>query len=344
MNTSTSIITPYQKRFATFKSNRRAWWGLIVFTLLFVSSLFAEFIANDKPILITYNNHLYFPFLKSYSETTFGGDFDTEADYYDSYVQELINAKGYIIWPLIPYSYDTHIQNLATPAPSAPSTKNWLGTDDQARDVLARVIYGFRISVLFAIALTLGSSMIGITVGALQGYFAGWTDLFGQRLLEIWSGLPVLFLLIIMASMVTPSIWWLLLIMLLFSWTTLVDVVRAETLKTRKQEYVTAAKALGLSDMAILYRHILPNALVTAMTFIPFIMSGAIGTLTSLDFLGFGLPPDSASLGELLAQGKANIHAPWLGLSGFFSVAILLTLLVFIGEGVRDAFDPRLKR
>ena len=339
-----STQTPAQQRIATFKGNRRAWWGLIIFTLLFGTSLFAEIIANDKPVMVSYDNSWYFPFLKSYPETTFGGVFDTEADYYDSYVQELINEKGRIIWPLIPYSYNTHIQDLSTPAPSAPDSKHWLGTDDQARDVLARVIYGFRISVLFAIALTLGSSIIGITVGAMQGYFAGWIDLFGQRLLEIWSGLPVLFLLIIMASIITPAIWWLLLIMLLFSWTTLVDVVRAETLKTRKQEYVTAAKALGLSDMAILFKHILPNALVAALTFMPFIMSGAIGTLTSLDFLGFGLPPGSASLGELLAQGKANIHAPWLGLSGFFSVAILLTLLVFIGEGVRDAFDPRLNQ
>ena len=340
----THELTPAKQRLATFKANKRAYGGFILFMILFGLSLFAEIIANDKPLVVSYNNSLYLPFLKAYPETTFGGDFDTEADYYDSYVQELIEAKGSIIWPLIPYSFDTHIQDLSSPAPSAPDAKNWLGTDDQARDVLARVIYGYRISVLFAIALTLGSSIIGISVGAMQGYFAGWVDLFGQRVLEIWSGLPVLFLLIIMASMVTPSIWWLLLIMLLFSWTTLVDVVRAETLKTRKLEYVTAAKALGLSDTAILFRHILPNALVAAMTFMPFIMSGAIGTLTSLDFLGFGLPPGSASLGELLAQGKANIHAPWLGLSGFFSVAILLTLLVFIGEGVRDAFDPRLNQ
>ncbi len=340
----TSIITPGKKRVAAFKANKRALWSLVIFTLLFGLSLFADFIANDKPVFISYKHHWYFPALKSYPETTFDGDFDTEADYTDPYVANLINNQGYMIWPIVPYRFDTHIQDLGAPAPSAPDSRNWLGTDDQARDVFARLLYGFRISVLFAIALTIGSSIVGVAIGAIQGYFAGWIDLIGQRLLEIWSGLPVLFLLIIMSSIITPNIWWLLLIMLLFSWTSLVDVVRAETLKTRKLEYVTAAKALGLSDMAILYRHILPNALVATITYMPFIMSGAIGTLTSLDFLGFGLPPASASLGELLAQGKANIQAPWLGLSGFFCVSILLTLLVFIGEGVRDAFDPRLNQ
>lgn len=344
-NTPSLPVTPMkpsQKRLAAFKANKRAWWSFIIFMTLFGISLFSEFIANDKPIFVSYQGEWYFPAMISYPETTFDGDFDTEADYTDPYVANLINSQGYMVWPIIPYSYDTHIQDLGVPAPSAPTGKNWLGTDDQARDVFARILYGFRISVLFAIALTIGSSIIGVAIGAMQGYFAGWTDLIGQRLLEIWSGLPVLFLLIIMSSMVTPNIWWLLLIMLLFSWTSLVDVVRAETLKTRKLEYVTAARALGLTDMQILFRHILPNALVATMTYIPFIMSGAIGTLTSLDFLGFGLPPASASLGELLAQGKANIQAPWLGLSGFFCVSILLTLLVFIGEGVRDAFDPRL--
>jgi microcin C transport system permease protein len=343
MKTST-MTTPWQKRRAAFKANKRALWALVIFNILFGFSLFAEFIANDKPIFVSFKNTWYFPAVKSYPETTFDGDFDTEADYTDPYVAKLINNQGYMIWPVVRYSYDTHIQDLGVPAPSAPDSRNWLGTDDQARDVFARILYGFRLSVLFAIALTIGSSIIGVAIGAIQGYFAGWIDLIGQRLLEIWSGLPVLFLLIIMSSIVTPNIWWLLLIMLLFSWTSLVDVVRAETLKTRKLEYVTAAKALGLSDMAILFRHILPNALVATITYMPFIMSGAIGTLTSLDFLGFGLPPASASLGELLAQGKANIHAPWLGLSGFFCVSILLTLLVFIGEGVRDAFDPRLNQ
>jgi microcin C transport system permease protein len=339
-----SIPNPYQQSLASFRANHRAWWSLLIFLLLFTISLFSELIANDKPLLVRYDSQLYFPFLKSYPETVFGGDFDTEADYHDPYLQELITTKGTMIWPLIPYSFDTHAQDLPGPAPTPPDSNHWLGTDDQARDVVARILYGFRISVLFAIALTLGSSLIGIMAGAIQGYFAGWIDLIGQRLLEIWSGLPILFLLIIMASMVTPSIWWLLLIMLLFSWTSLVDVVRAETLKTRKQEYVRAARALGLSDWAILFHHILPNAMVAALTFLPFLMCGAIGTLTSLDFLGFGLPPSSASIGELLAQGKSNVQAPWLGLSGFFSIAILLTLLVFIGEGVRDAFDPRLNR
>jgi microcin C transport system permease protein len=338
------LSQPNQKRLQAFKNNKRALYSLILFSLLFTCSLFSELIANDKPIFISFDSEWYFPAFKSYPETTFDGDFDTEADYTDPYVTDLINQKGFMVWPIVPYSFDTHIQDLGIPAPSAPSTKNWLGTDDQARDVFARVLYGFRISILFAIALAFGSSIIGVIIGAMQGYFAGWIDLIGQRILEIWSGLPVLFLLIIMSSIITPSIWWLLLIMLLFRWTSLVDLVRAETLKTRKLEYVTAARALGLSDTTILFRHILPNAMVATVTYMPFIMSGAIGTLTSLDFLGFGLPPTSASLGELLAQGKANTQAPWLGLSGFFCVSILLTLLVFIGEGVRDAFDPRINQ
>ncbi|HEY9033174.1 MAG TPA: ABC transporter permease [Pseudomonadales bacterium] len=331
----------FTQRINTFRANRRAWYSLILFLILFITSLFAEWIANDKPLLIRYEGSWYMPVIVDYPETTFGGDFETPADYHDPYVIELIQQNGWLLWPPVRYSYNTHISNLPGPAPTPPDASHWLGTDDQARDVLARVIYGFRISVIFALALTAGCSVIGIAVGALQGYYGGWIDLIGQRFLEIWSGLPVLFILIILASMITPSIGWLLLIMLLFGWTSLVDVVRAETLKTRKLEYVTAARALGLTDTAILLRHILPNAMVAALTFLPFIMTGAITTLTSLDFLGFGLPPGSASLGELLAQGKNNIHAPWLGLAGFFSIAILLSLLVFIGEGVRDAFDPR---
>lgn len=338
-------MTPKQsltrRRLQTFKANKRAFLSAIIFSILFCTCLMAEFVANDKPLMVKYADSYYFPVLKSYSEKTFGGDFDTEADYADPYVRDLILNQGYIVNPPIPYSFDTHIADLDSPAPSQPDTQHWLGTDDQARDVLARVIYGFRTSVLFALALTIASSLIGIFIGAIQGYFSGLTDLIGQRLLEIWSGLPVLFLLIILSSIITPNIWWLLLILMLFSWTTLVDVVRAETLKTRKLDYVTAAKALGVSDLQILRKHILPNASVAAMTFLPFIMTGAITTLTSLDFLGFGLPPGSASLGELLAQGKANLHAPWLALSGFFSIASLLTLMVFIGEGIRDAFDPR---
>ena len=335
-------LNPKQKQqWQRFKKNRRALISLWLFCSLFLLSLLAEFIANEKPLLIKYQGEWFTPFLFSYPETAFGGDFDTEADYSDPYVTELILQHGFIIRPLVPFSYDTHSLDLPSPAPSPPDAMHWLGTDDQARDVLARVLYGFRLSIIFAIAVTLGSSIIGIFVGAMQGYFGGWVDLVGQRFLEIWSSLPVLFLLIILASMVTPSFSWLLLIILLFSWTGLVDVVRAESLKVRKLEYVRAAKALGVSDWHIMLRHVMPNALVAALTFIPFMMTGAIATLTSLDFLGFGLPPGSASLGELLAQGKANIHAPWLGLTGFAALSLLLTLLVFIGEGVRDAFDPR---
>lgn len=333
-----------QQRLQVFCKNRRAFYSLLLFGLLFFISLFAEFVANDKPLMVSYQGNWFFPVIKQYPETVFGGDFETQADYRDPYIVGLIEENGWILWPPVPYHYRTHVHNLPGPAPTPPDQNNWLGTDDQARDVLARVIYGFRVSVLFALALTIGSSVIGILVGAIQGYFGGLVDLIGQRFLEIWSGLPVLFILIILASMVTPTVGWLLLIMLLFGWTSLVDVVRAETLKTRKLEYVTAARALGLNDFAILFRHIMPNAMVAALTFLPFIMTGAITTLTSLDFLGFGLPPGSASLGELLAQGKNNIHAPWLGLSGFFTIALLLTLLVFIGEGIRDAFDPRLNQ
>lgn len=339
------VSTPVlQQKYAIFRRNKRAFFSLIVLGILLVISLFAELLANDKPLLIHYQQQWFAPIIKDYPETRFGGDFDTTADYHDPYLQALIEQDGFIIWPLIPFSYNTHINDLKGPAPTAPDKRNWLGTDDQARDVLARVIYGFRLSVCFAILLTLGSAVLGVFVGALQGYFGGWLDLAGQRFLEVWSGLPVLFILIILSSMITPSFAWLLLIMLLFGWTSLVDVVRAETLKTRKLDYVTAARALGLSHSAILIRHILPNALVAALTLLPFLMTGAITTLTSLDFLGFGLPPNSASLGELLAQGKNNIHAPWLGLSGFFSIAILLSLLVFIGEGIRDAFDPYLNK
>ncbi len=331
-----------QRRLLSFQRNTRARWSLRIFVVVFTASLFAEFIANDKPLLIYHDQQLYIPVLVGYPETTFGGDFDTETDYLDEYMQEMIEEKGWMLWPLIPYSYDTHIQNLPNPAPSAPSTANWLGTDDQARDVIARVIYGFRVSILFALALTLGSCVIGVAVGALQGYFGGKVDLIGQRVLEVWGGLPVLFLLIIMANMVKPNFWWLLGIMLLFSWTTLVDVVRAEFLRGRNLEYVRAARAMGVSDIHIMARHILPNAMVATITMAPFIITGAITTLTSLDFLGFGMPVGSPSLGELVAQGKGNLQAPWLAVTAFTVLASMLTLLVFIGEGVRDAFDPRL--
>lgn len=332
-----------KRRIDVFFANRRAKWSLWIFCCLFFTTLFADLVANDKPLLIKHDGALYFPVFNAYPETTFGGDFETEADYTDPYVVELINEKGWLIWPPIPFSYDTHIADLETPAPSEPTARNLLGTDDQARDVLARVIYGFRVSVLFALALTIGSSVIGILVGALQGYFGGKLDLFGQRFLEIWSGLPELYLLIIISSIITPNVYWLLLIMLLFSWTRLVDLVRAEVLRVRNFEYVRAAKALGVSDLRIIVRHVLPNAMVATMTYMPFILAGAVSTLTALDFLGFGLPPGSASLGELVLQGKNNLHAPWLGITAFAVLSLMLTLMVFIGEGIRDAFDPRLK-
>lgn len=330
-----------QRRFTNFKNNKRGFYSLLLFSVLFVVSLFAEFLANDKPILVYFDNQLYTPIFNGYSETTFGGDFETEADYRDEYVNELINAKGWMVWPPIRYSYDTINYQLPVPAPAPPSRENLLGSDDQARDVVARLIYGFRISVLFGLALTLFSSVVGVIVGAVQGFYGGKTDLIGQRFIEIWSGLPVLFLLIIMTSFVTPNFWWLLGIMLLFSWMGLVDVVRAEFLRARNLEYVRAARALGLDNRGIMFKHMLPNAMVATLTFMPFILTGSITTLTSLDFLGFGLPPGSPSLGELIAQGKTNLHAPWLGLSAFIVLAVMLSLLVFIGEAVRDAFDPR---
>jgi len=331
-----------QRRWDAFFDNQRAAWSLYIFLAVFFVSLFSECIANDKPILVSYDGALYVPIFRSYPETQFNGDFDTEADYSDPYVIDLINRKGWMLWPLIPFSYDTHIGDLPTPAPSPPTWKNWLGTDDQARDVLTRVLYGFRISVLFALTLTLFSSIVGIVVGALQGYYGGRVDLYGQRLLEVWGGLPQLFILIIVASLITPNFWWLLGVMLFFSWTRLVDVVRAEFLRGRNLDYVRAAKAMGVSDATIIIRHILPNAMVATMTYMPFILTSAITTLTALDFLGFGLPAGSASLGELMSQGKGNLHAPWLAVTAFLVLSSMLTLLVFIGEGVRDAFDPHL--
>ncbi len=330
-----------QRKLDNFTANRRGLWALRIFLLLFSLSLFAEFIANDKPIVVSYQNHLYFPALIDYPETTFGGEFETNTDYRDPYVVDLINTRGWMLWPVIRYSYDTVHYDLSTSAPSPPSAENLLGTDDQARDVAARIIYGFRISILFALILSLFSTVIGVLAGALQGYYGGKIDLFGQRFMEIWSGLPVLYLLIILSSFVEPNFWWLLGIMLLFSWLALVDVVRAEFLRSRNLEYVRAARALGVSNRYIMFRHILPNAMVATITFLPFILTGAVATLTSLDFLGFGLPPGSASLGELASQGKTNLHAPWLGISAFMVISSMLVLLVFIGEAVRDAFDPR---
>ncbi|WP_341704941.1 ABC transporter permease [Ferrovibrio sp.] len=330
------------RRWQNFRRNRRGYWSLWIFALLFVVSLFAELVANDAPLLLRYDGQYYFPVFRAYPETTFGGDFETEAKYRDPFVQELIAEKdGWMLWPPIRYSYRTINYDLGRPAPAPPSAENWLGTDDQGRDVLARLIYGFRISVLFGLILTAVSSVIGVAAGAVQGYFGGLTDLLFQRFIEIWSGLPVLYLLIILASIVQPNFWWLLGIMLLFSWMSLVGVVRAEFLRARNFGYVRAARALGVSDAAIMARHLLPNAMVASLTLMPFILTGSITTLTSLDFLGFGLPPGSPSLGELLSQGKTNIQAPWLGITAFAVLAIMLSLLIFVGEAVRDAFDPR---
>ena len=335
-------MTPLsRRRLQNFRSNRRGYWSLWIFLVVFTISLFAEIFANDRPVLVRYDGEFYAPIFFTYAETEFGGEFELEADYRDPFVTELIEENGWILWPLIPYSYDTIDYELDQPAPSPPSKRHWLGTDDQARDVMARVIYGFRISILFGLVLTLLSSIVGIAAGAVQGYFGGLTDLLMQRFIEIWEGLPVLYLLIIMAAVIEPSFFSLLGLMLLFSWTGLVAVVRAEFLRARNFEYIRAARALGVSDTVIMYRHILPNAMVATLTFMPFILSGSVTTLTGLDFLGFGLPVGSPSLGELLNQGKNNLQAPWLGLTGFIVIGFMLSLLVFIGEAVRDAFDPR---
>lgn len=354
-----------RRRWYNFKSNKRGYWSFWIFVLLFFVSLFAEVIANDKPFMINYDSRLYFPAVFTYPETTFGGEFETAADYRDPYLQKQIADKGGSIWwPPIRYSYDTHNLDLPTPAPSPPTWQlteqqckaqvekkglkscrdleyNWLGTDDQGRDVVARLIYGFRISVLFGLILTVVSSVVGVAAGAVQGYFGGWTDLLFQRVIEIWTSVPSLYLLLIVSSVLVPGFFVLLGIMLLFSWVSLVGLVRAEFLRGRNFEYVQAARALGVSNSTIMFRHLLPNAMVATMTMLPFVLSASVTALTSLDFLGFGLPPGSPSLGELLSQAKSNIQAPWLGLSGIFSVGIMLTLLIFAGEAVRDAFDPR---
>ncbi len=330
-----------QRRLSQFRANARGFWSLWIFLVLFVGAIAAPLLANDRPILVKFENKLMVPVFKNYPETVFGGDFETEADYRDPYVRQLIEDKGWAIWPPIRFHYDTINYNLPTPAPSAPTKENLLGTDDQGRDVAARVIYGFRISVLFGLVLTILSSIIGITAGAFQGYYGGWLDMILQRLIEIWSSMPSLYILIIFSAMFVPGFWTLLLILLLFSWVGLVDVVRAEFFRTRNFDYVRAANALGVPSLTIMRRHVLPNAMVATMTLMPFILTGSITALTSLDFLGLGLPPGSASLGELLSQGKNNLQAPWLGFTAFISLATMLTLLTFIGEAVRDAFDPR---
>ena len=336
-------MTPIgRRRWQNFRANKRGYWSTWVFLALFFLTLFAELIANDKPLLLRFDGDYYFPAFVSYPETAFGGDFDTQADYRDPFLKDLIAAKdGRIWWPPIRYSYDTINLDLPVPAPAPPSADNWLGTDDQARDVMARLIYGFRISVLFGLTLTLFSSVVGVIAGAVQGYFGGWIDLGFQRFIEVWTSVPIIYLLIILAAVIEPNFWILLGIMLAFSWISLVPVVRAEFLRARNFEYVRAARALGVGNVTIMWRHMLPNAMVAALTFMPFILNGSITTLTSLDFLGFGLPPGSPSLGELLAQGKNNIQAPWLGITAFSVIAVMLSLLVFVGEAVRDAFDPR---
>jgi len=337
-------LTPLvRRRLANFRANRRGFWSLWLFLAIFLLTLGAEFLANDRPLLARVDGRWFFPVLADYAESDILPDgLPTEMDWYDPELRRDMAARGaWLVWPAIPFAYNTVVRNLDRPAPSPPSARNWLGTDDQARDVLARVIYGFRISVLFGFALTLFSSVIGIAAGAVQGYYGGTLDLLFQRFIEIWRGMPELYLLIILASIITPSFWILLGFLLLFSWMGLTGVVRAEFLRGRNFDYVRAARALGVGDARIMARHILPNAMVATLTFLPFILSGSVVILTSLDFLGFGLPPGSPSLGELLSQGKNNLQAPWLALTGFVVLGGVLTLLVFVGEGVRDAFDPR---
>lgn len=329
-----------QARWARFRHNRRGYWSLWIFAVIFLLSLASELIANDKPLLVHYHDRWYVPVLKDYSETEFGGAFATPADYQDPWLQRQLAAHGWALWA--PVRFGATSINFATdaPFPSPPSAQNWFGTDANGSDVLARILYGTRISVLFGLMLTLCSSVIGVLAGALQGYYGGRIDLWGQRFIEVWSGMPTLFLIILLSSVIQPNFWWLLAITVIFGWMSLVGVVRAEFLRTRNFDYIRAAQALGVGDRDIILRHMLPNAMVATLTFLPFILCGSITTLTSLDFLGFGLPLGSPSLGELLLQGKNNLQAPWLGIAAFLSVAVLLSLLIFIGEAVRDAFDP----
>jgi microcin C transport system permease protein len=331
-----------RRRLDAFKANRRGWWSLWLFVGLFVLCLCGELIANDKPLLVSYQGQMYYPILHEYQETDFGGQLPFEPDYTSQFVRDLIASKGgWMLFPPIPFGPQSVNWDLSAPSPSPPSAQNWLGTDEQARDVLARALYGARVSILFALLLTAISTLIGVIAGAVQGYYGGMVDLLGQRLQEIWSGLPVLYLLIILSGFVAPSFWWLLGIMALFSWLSLVDVVRAEFLRGRNLEYVKAARALGLTNGALMRRHILPNAMTSTLTYLPFILTGAISTLTALDFLGFGMPAGTASLGELIGEAKKNLQAPWLGMTAFCVLALILSLLVFIGEACRDAFDPR---
>ncbi|NIF22938.1 microcin C ABC transporter permease [Candidatus Pantoea multigeneris] len=329
-----------QQRWQRFRHNRRGYWSLWIFLLLFILSLGSELLANEKPLLVHYQQRWYFPLVKNYSESDYGGDLATAADYQDPWLRQRLEQQGWVLWAPIRYSDSSINFSSQLPFPSPPSGQNWLGTDANGGDVLARILYGTRISLLFGLMLTLVSSVIGIVVGAVQGYFGGKVDLIGQRLIEVWSGMPSLFLLILLSSVIQPGFWWLLLVTIVFGWMSLVGVVRAEFLRTRNFDYIRAAQALGVSDGRIMLRHMLPNAMVATLTFLPFILCGSITTLTSLDFLGFGLPLGSPSLGELLLQGKNNLQAPWLGVSAFITLALLLSLLIFIGEAVRDAFDP----
>ncbi len=334
----------WEKRRMSFAKNRRAMAAAVLFLSIFIVSLFSEFLANDKPLVIKYKNEFYFPIFKTYTDEFWGGDFPTPADYKDPYIIQKIKQDGWMVMPLIPFSYNTVDYEIDTPAPSAPDKHHWLGTDDEGRDIAARILYGIRLSVVFAFLLTLFSSIIGIVVGAIQGYFGGKIDIVLQRFIEIWESLPQLFILIIVASVFLPTFWTILLILMLFSWTSLTTMVRAEFLRARNFEYVMAAKALGVGNFRIIFRHILPNALVTSITFIPFILSESIVALTSLDFLGLGLSGEYPSLGDLVRQGKDNLQAPWIGITIFIVLSGLLTTLIFIGEGVRDAFDTRKNR
>ena len=331
----------WQARIHRFRRNRLGFVSLIMFSLIFLACMGANLIANDKPMLVNYQNHWYFPIVKSYPETTFGGVFETETNYQDPVVKDLINQHGYMIEPVIPFADQTPSVSRDVPFPAPPNSENWLGTDDQGRDVLARVLYGLRVSLLFGLALTVAGSIIGIAVGVVQGYFGGWTDLVGQRLMEVWGGLPQLFMIIILVSLFSPSVFVLFGLMLLFGWMGLVGLVRAEFLRARNFDYVRSAKAMGVSDAKIMFRHILPNAMSSSLSQLPFILTANITALTTLDYLGYGLPAGSPSLGELISQGKDNLDAPWLALAGFFSLTIVLSLLIFIGEALRDAFDPR---
>jgi microcin C transport system permease protein len=330
-----------RRRLALFRGNRRGFWSAVALLFILGFTLPAEFVANDRPLVVRYDGHTYFPVLRDYPEAVFGGDFATFADYRDTYLQAKIAAKGWMVWPLIPYSYDSPVTDLTVLAPAPPSARNWLGTDDQQRDVLAWLIYSLRISLLFGIAVAALCSAIGVLAGVVEGFFGGWVDLSLQRFTEIWTGLPVLFLLIVMTSIIKPGFWNLWILVALFAWMPLAQLVRAEIFRARALDYVRAGRALGLGPAALMFRHMMPNALVATFTYLPFELTGAITTLAALDLLGYGTPPGAPSLGVLLNEGRTNLQAPWLGLTGFFALAIALTLLTFLGEAVRDAFDPK---